>query len=430
MPEPQPTREQFEAAAKRVIANAPPGLSRDEFFGLITRELQGQRLKTVGADEPTEYWPGFFKGLKEAITPSFSGVLDMMESMAYPHEVKGHQEGSRWQSAKDMAPFLIPAGVEGAIGGAGNTAAQLRLVGQEAGELNRMGVGKFQSLTKALAGRFKDPMTTGERMLQKQPFRLVGPEEAPTRYGPNIPAEQPTPPQGQMPIPQGNINDLPLWKQQEIMDAMGSQAGGSSVRGGGPIASGRETAPVGTPPRVAGKAPTLQEELKNALIEQMGGSDAPISTSLGPDIETAGEVALKQSGKFGKSGSAGQPGGYSSGRPGVTEAGYGEFADRADALDDLRERVMSGWKPKPAEPPGIEDVLRDIEYDPGAMAGQAQDLRSLVGSRDAAREMFGTATPQTQGWIRTMAPGPSRMPSTAQDRIDEVLRRILEGEER
>lgn len=38
---PQPTREQFEAAAQKVAQTAPPGLSRDEFFALVDKELSG-----------------------------------------------------------------------------------------------------------------------------------------------------------------------------------------------------------------------------------------------------------------------------------------------------------------------------------------------------------------------------------------------------
>lgn len=44
---PDPTKEQFEAAARRVTESAPPGLSKEQFYGLIDKDLQSLQLTDV-----------------------------------------------------------------------------------------------------------------------------------------------------------------------------------------------------------------------------------------------------------------------------------------------------------------------------------------------------------------------------------------------
>lgn len=94
---PQPTREQFDAAAQRVLGSAPPGLSREQFFALIDRELQGDRLGQVPEDEPDTFWEGFTshigRGIKDALTNN-----PYLESAANPQDVG------------DFLQLVIPSG--------------------------------------------------------------------------------------------------------------------------------------------------------------------------------------------------------------------------------------------------------------------------------------------------------------------------------
>lgn len=185
----------------------------------------------------------------------------------------------------------------------------------------------------------------------------------------------------------------------------------------------RETVPTGAgpmSPRPGGKAPSLQDELIK-MMEEARQPEAPGMSSLQPPADITAGGPTKQSGSFTKAddemavGPVGQPGGYTSGRPGVTGAQYDEVTSRPSTTEPPPD--FGGDVP----PRTLDDLM--TEYDPGAMAGRAQDLRTQYGARDAARQMFGAGGQAEQGAIRTMAPGPSRTPLTAVDRIEEARRK-------
>lgn len=66
---PDPTREQFDAASKKVMASAPSGLSREQFYALIDKELAG--APPVGEHQPDTYWGG----VKKSVSDTFSGGM-------------------------------------------------------------------------------------------------------------------------------------------------------------------------------------------------------------------------------------------------------------------------------------------------------------------------------------------------------------------
>jgi hypothetical protein len=87
------------------MGSAPPGLSRDEFFALIDRELQGQRLETV-TDEPDTWIGGFLQSIVTGGKPGgIPGVRKellesgMLDSAAQP------------ESLGDFLQLLVPQGV-------------------------------------------------------------------------------------------------------------------------------------------------------------------------------------------------------------------------------------------------------------------------------------------------------------------------------
>lgn len=91
---------------------------------------------------------------------------------------------------------------------------------------------------------------------------------------------------------------------------------------------------TGASPRlVKGKAPDLEDVLLEALGEARAPLDSRI-TGLPPETAVTAGGVTRQTGTFPKSGKLGQPGGYSSGRPALTEAQY----------DDLTKRVGMGQR--------------------------------------------------------------------------------------
>jgi hypothetical protein len=79
---PGPSREQFDAAAKKVAATAPAGLSRDDFFNLVDSELKGTNFKSSlpPAEHESQDYGDSYKGpdsYLKGFTGSVSkGVLD------------------------------------------------------------------------------------------------------------------------------------------------------------------------------------------------------------------------------------------------------------------------------------------------------------------------------------------------------------------
>ena len=203
---------------------------------------------------------------------------------------------------------------------------------------------------------------------------------------------------------------------------------------GVPYAAPSAPVEVGT---LTGGAQSTSDELVSAVTDALN-PQGPKMVELPPQPELAGGGPFRQSGKFGKSGSKGQAGGYSSGTPSVptTEpmegwAGYSRDADvlqqrnaysSGDAADPsmmatpedmgmanelpipndsgvgaVAERPVTSLTETPATAPAADM--------PKVTPEQAQQARSFLGSRDAAR-----ALGITEQQLKELAPGPSRTP--------------------
>lgn len=148
----------------------------------------------------------------------------------------------------------------------------------------------------------------------------------------------------------------------------------------------------GFQPRHVGPAPTVEDELLKAL-EAAKAPESPEVTTGSPDVETAGEGALKQSGKFGKSGNLGQARGYTSGNP-ATPA-LEEAAPAHDAvLENAAPVPEAAGEPAPWDPSwaGSEEPsspfhdTENPEWHSGAEPG-SPEARQAQSSHQYEREM-------------------------------------------
>lgn len=221
-----------------------------------------------------------------------------------------------------------------------------------------------------------------------------------------VPAREPAAPFASG--PQTNINDLPLWKQQEMMEATGSKAVGESTRTGIPRMQPKAKPPTQVRPAQS-KATTLEEELAGVVEEARtpNPTDARIS-SLPPEPSITEGGSFRQSGKFKKSESLGQPGGYSSGRPGVTQQGYDDVVESARPKELLEKLGGQQADPLAAELGGSGLDVANLTPEEWA------ELRRFYGA-DKLAEMTG----KTREEILSLAPGPSRTPLEVEDRINQ-----------
>lgn len=155
---PTPTREQFNAAAKKVAQSAPDGLSREEFFKLVDRELSGVSSPSaldmasgkVGRDstydnpsgekEPDTWTGGFVRGLRrEFVDPLLKSPA--AQGAAHP------------QTATDMAGLLIPSLI--GMGSAREfiPAAKNLYEGAAQGAADREGLKKVPAVIKGMWNR-------------------------------------------------------------------------------------------------------------------------------------------------------------------------------------------------------------------------------------------------------------------------------------
>lgn len=531
---PQPTREQFDAAAKKVRASAPDGLTKDQFYALIDKELSPKVDGAVSKDEPGTFWGGFMKSVNNQATSLGNSLF---ESSAHPKEpgdflslmLPGAVGAAGEATSADAAlrkvirstgeglekagvaakPSSLPlavtdamvrgkpsealtiAGAPYAAQGVGKILQKASRVGEGPSvlsQIDRFGgnVSGFKAGAEAapvadrLLGNINEmplhqqmehlptegPMPQGGR-LSDTPRRGAPPEVSPIdRFHPNssgytpgdigpdierilgnindmplsqqmkhLPSSGPNP-TGRVSTPQPgteNFNDLPLHRQMEHLPETAAPARGSSAP---PIQNlGRETAPP-TVVRPAGtKAPTLEDALMEALTS--GEAEKPALSTAAPEATTAGEGALKQSGKFGKSGSLGQAGGYSSGRPStqpasIEQALQDELGGRVSDVSPEAVAVPASEPPASASAP--HTTSRVQEYISGSQPIDPKDLAPDDWAR--LRQQFGakklsemTGVPADE--IRTkLAPGPSRIPTEAQERIDAFNARQAQQRDR
>lgn len=125
------------------------------------------------------------------------------------------------------------------------------------------------------------------------------------------------------------------------------------------------------------KAPTLEDSLLEAL-RSAGGSERPEMASSHTPLDPVGSP-VSQSGKFGRSGSLGQPGGYTSGLPAISDAEY-----------DAMLKKFGGKAQTHALLPGDASLSVDATdwhsgAEPGsAEAKSAQSLHKATGEMDSS----------------------------------------------
>lgn len=330
--------------------------------------VKNQLLKAENAKplkEETSYWPGFFKDLNSQAAEMADG---MAQGMSHP------------QTAGDFLSLLMPT-----VGGgmAPKTSGELNMVERfakspMAGDMKRAAAGAAaDSLDIIPASKLIRPpmLDRASKALRKvsnnRPAMLANTDlteelNALTEHEPEPSwLDRYKPNTGADPVKGVPFDDVAHGSPSTIAEDAGID---SRINNLPPEADGAAEASS------SGNSTRYDE-----LLDKLGGRGAAEDTPLGPD-------------------SAPESGGGSASAPPAT-------IDLETYLNSL------------------------VEHDPGAMAGKAQDLRARMGSRDAAREMFGHSGAQTQGWVKQMAPGPSRPPSEAEERIAEALRRVLmEGE--
>lgn len=146
------------------------------------------------------------------------------------------------------------------------------------------------------------------------------------------------------------LKDLPLSQQMEHTPDI---TGPGTMRTGEPLIPAAPRRPAMDLGRLTGgKAPTLEETLLQALTDAAGGESPSLVSSHPSTLETAGEGGLKQSGKFGKSGSMGQAGGYSSGRPSISDTHYDEMLNKVGGKTKTAYHDITGPEWHSGETPG------------------------------------------------------------------------------
>jgi len=393
---PDPTREQFNAAVQRVTASHKEGdapLSREEFYAAVTRQLSGPTSNPgTETDNPdTAFWGS----LKKTASDTGSGILKGLKSYLPSMTITKPPTREDLQAGVESLTRPTPPGP--------SLAQNFRDLsdptkgGEVIGQLLPMLAGSMGSRVPVRSVA-NTALNVGADVAESPLTNLMVTPRA-THLGKLMRGVADT------------IGRTPRTEVNPVDRYMPNTSGGNSTPA--PSAEDVPTA-IKTPPtdapRLAGKAPTLEDELLK-IVESMRQPEDPRITSMPPEPSTTPGGSFKQSGKFGKSGSLGQAGGYSSGNPSRT------------IEDSIYESVlprMGGTGPNgPIEPTGPGPEKPRIGF-----AEAVANLRSRLGARDAAGALGGKKAGFTAEDIRTLAPGPSQIPTEAQQRIEDALLKI------
>lgn len=467
-----PTKEQFDAAAQKVMASAPPGLSRDQFFAAIDAELAKsplQRANETPLKEPITYDAGFNKSLGDTVAKTGKGIVEGLNPMntlrGFASAAKNTRKATDDFLAGNRNPPITTDNLKSlsdpetggkAIGGL--TQGLLLSAGSRL-PLRSIASGTLDTVGKALdsdtAGLVEPRLPPAGRKMQGL-AKIIGktPGKLPIDpYMPNVSADTGGdfgPSASEIPHPQ-SLADRFMPNQSSMGDGeFGPSAGDiphpesvvdrfmpntSDAKPG--MAVSHDHIPYGgaTPPRqvgittgqVVGKAPTLEEALIRALDEVRSSGEPPANSTLPADTGAGGEATLKQSGRFGKSGSLGQPGGFTSGRPPISPTRMDEILQK---LGGRGESESVGGDSPPSTDAGTPPAAETTPGKPKLTTAEAlQGLRRQVGSRDAAKMFYGSGSKGNIGLVKAYAPGASQLPLEAEQRImDELVRKMSEGE--
>lgn len=447
-------------------------------------ELKAANAKPI--HEPTSFWAGAAKGANDYATEVGQG---MFESAAHP------------QTAGDFAGLLLPTsiGTGGVLKGLRSaseakppinqavealtpsrstvvkglravsepTKVWRKSVGYIADKIEQGGivgerVPKMSEVYSEKPAPPRDPNAPRPRMEPTKISDVVSSKPAPPR-DPNIVAPRPEPTKisdvvSERPAPdwrpaaEKTMADVysegpaPDWKPE----AERTMADVYSEKPAPPRQPTVPTGPDAMSPRVAGKAPTLDDVLRDSLLS-VSSNDPAAASTLGETPMTGGMQKPKIPAIKGKVKRAGAPGGYTTDIPARGEAPApvgGEDAVAAEGVTrspsdrrlsptgkvdritetsqgaDQLEELLSALHPDEAIPrvnPEGHGSMSPVEPD---LAARAKELRRLKGARDAGAEMFPELSEaERTARIRELAPGPSRTPLEAEDRINAATRK-------
>lgn len=404
---PPPTKEQFDAAAAKVAASAPAGLSQEQFFQLVDKELANpaltdtQRQQMAAQPEtgqPYQHEPGntpgdhsgssdFWAGWRKSIGDQISGptrgpaMQDMLESAAHP------------QSMGDMLNLIVPSATP--MARAKDAATVMSAAGRGTGKILQGGGRALETVSEAakpasLPIALADAVGRGQfreaAMIGTAPYVGAGTGRAMQRIGarlnPARVAEVATEAPRSMP-------DLNVRTPRSMPDLLPPKAGPMT-------------------PRMAGKPPSLEQTLQEALQSDMS---EPHGSSLPPQQTATPGGPTRQSGSFSGEESVGQAGGYDSGRPATNVSEWGNGATPESAIipepTGNPEFVVPGEEAtynNAASEPHTPHLQEDAMY---------QELMSKMGGRQSepvgpqaggAQSAYGTSPDAATGEIATNEP--------------------------
>lgn len=189
----KPTRAQFDAAAKKVMSTAPGGLSREQFYGLIDRELAGTPMaphalnhpidesgRDISQHEPDTFWGGFGKSIKDQIV----GASGMGQGMAHPQDIGDFlslalpEMPNQLRTAIPNAAKVVKEGVSEAPGWRQIPSSIWNKIDEYVKEPDQTTLSRMFN-KKPLAVQMNDlPATAAPERAAAPPFRATGQENA------------------------------------------------------------------------------------------------------------------------------------------------------------------------------------------------------------------------------------------------------------
>lgn len=387
-----------------------PAAPMESSYALMSKAAETNKQPEGGPHEPDTFTGGFLKSIKDQLTPALSAQNPGLEAAAHPKGVA------------DLLTLILPSGINEAINPIRNVASGMaRGFSEGKGSILKRAAGALKEgwgiEGRDTGGKLYIP---GREDIRSRRFN-ARPLSDQMKYLPTediaLPPSRAAAPPTIGETPSGN--DLPLYLQQQLMEQHGgveSAASGSSRVGMPP--HNPTQAPITARLAPQKKAPSLDDVLMEALQDEP--IDARIS-NLPPEQTITPGGSTKQSGKFRKSDSLGQPGGYTSGRPATGPDRASELLDkfggRAAPESPLGTETAPVSEGAAGAPPA-ENLLSG-EPIPASRVGELTEedwkmLRQHFGARDAGR-----LTGKSAEDVRKLSGGgPSRTPTVAQERID------------
>lgn len=269
---PPPTREQYNEAAKRVMATAPPGLSRDQFYALIDKELAPKGPIPADQQEPLPEGPtvrGFGRNMFESGMDTAGDVL-----MGFPKLAMKF-----WQDPKALGGE-IAEGVTGKAKRLWNDPLKTLYDDPVGTAADVAGVGALAKMGYKAATRTRPIAAAARTTHHATPG---GPYERPTRG--NFSGYYQHPERGAAPTPRRNSDpELMVGEAVEQGETAPNFMGGPDSSPGTPppvpgrpdmVPRGGEAAYNATTPQSGGPSKSPDDVMYDNLIQRMGGRQAP-----------------------------------------------------------------------------------------------------------------------------------------------------------